>query len=426
MIKNIFFFIFLAVQLFAAEVEIKSLKAYQTGNPIALPINEITIEFDIKTDEAPDLNIVFRFCDKNWIPYESVFLTNYGYNIARQLSYRNLPVTISEADYHFKDSYPNKDISFPFSGKWRFFITDAFDTSIVYAEGKFFVLEDLIPLNSKITKDRIDSDFSFPVNMDKTFRITTSFLLDDFFYPSQVEHVEIIENWKLDYPIVIDKKKESRQLRYYEWNGSKDFAFVARDVRPGNEYRETNLLNYKIYVGPDVNAQRDKFEVSRFYNFGNIDLNGGAYIANSAKEYLFYYDNYSSNFEDYIDFKEDYAQYLKVIFTLRAPSNLIPGDIYIVGAFNDWQLLPEYKMKEQRGLYSKQIQLKRGVYDYQYVVAENLSIDSEAPGWYILEGNFWETDNQYLILLYYNETAKGGYDRVIGYTIINSENLWKD
>jgi len=83
-------------------------------------------------------------------------------------------------------------------------------------------------------------------------------------------------------------------------------------------------------------------------------------------------------------------------------------------------------MKERNGLYTKQIRLKRGVYDYQYVVSENLTIDSEAPGWYILEGNFWETDNQYLILLYYNETAKGGYDRVIGYTLINSENLWKN
>jgi len=233
MIKNIFFFFFFAVQIFAADVEIKSLKAYKTGNPIALPINEITIEFDIKTEETPNLNIVFRFCNKNWQPYESVFLTNYGKNTARQLSFTNLPVSISEADYHFKDSYPNKDISFPFLGKWKFFVTDAFDTSIVYAEGKFFVLEDLIPLYPKITKDRIDSDFSLPINMNKTFRITTSFLLDDFFYPSQVEEVQIIENWKLDYPIVIDKEKENRQLRYYEWNGNKEFAFIARDVRPG-------------------------------------------------------------------------------------------------------------------------------------------------------------------------------------------------
>lgn len=425
MINKILIFLFFTVQITFSQVEIKSLKTYQTGNRIGLPINDITIEFDIKTAGTPNLNILFRFCDKNWEPYESTFLTNYGYNTERQLNYSRFPVTIIGAEYHFKGSFPNDEVNFPFSGKWKFYITDMFDPSIIFAEGKFFVLEDLVPLYSKITKDRIDTDFSLPVNMNKTFRITTSFRLEDSLYPSLVDNVEIIENWKLDYPIIIDTEGESEQLRYYEWDANNKFDFIARNVRPGNEYREANFLNYKIFIGPKVTALRDKFEVSRFYDFGLPDLNGSSYIVNYKEDYLNYYDNLSSSFEDYVNFEDEYAQYLDVEFTLRAPPNL-DGDVYLVGSFNDWQLLPEYKMEERAGLYTTTIQLKRGVYDYQYVVSDDLSIDSEAPGWYILEGNFWETNNQYLIMLYYNETAKGGYDRVIGYKLINSEELWKN
>ena len=40
-----------------------------------------------------------------------------------------------------------------------------------------------------------------------------------------------------------------------------------------------------------------------------------------------------------------------------------------------------------------------------------------------LEGNFWETGNNYHIFLFYNEEQLGGYDKIIGYKQIYSGDL---
>ena len=65
--------------------------------------------------------------------------------------------------------------------------------------------------------------------------------------------------------------------------------------------------------------------------------------------------------------------------------------------------------------------LKRGIYDYQYVTADlndDYSIENES--WIELEGNDWKTKNEYYIFLYYNSPEIGDYDKIIGYTQINS------
>jgi len=69
------------------------------------------------------------------------------------------------------------------------------------------------------------------------------------------------------------------------------------------------------------------------------------------------------------------------------------------------------------------LQLKRGIYDYQYVTGEVAGDHIENINWEILEGNFWETRNEYFIFLYYKTIEKGGYDKIIGYKKIMSNSL---
>ena len=77
-------------------------------------------------------------------------------------------------------------------------------------------------------------------------------------------------------------------------------------------------------------------------------------------------------------------------------------------------------MNYSSGIFSKTIQLKRGVYDYQYVLADYQNGKINNPDWYILEGNSWETKNEYNIFVYYNEPTNGGYDRIIAHRKIIS------
>jgi hypothetical protein len=60
--------------------------------------------------------------------------------------------------------------------------------------------------------------------------------------------------------------------------------------------------------------------------------------------------------------------------------------------------------------------LKQGYYDYQYAVLPNgETIASTTP----IEGDHWETKNQYTVFVYYREKVPE-YDRLVGYSRFNS------
>ena len=388
--------LFTASSLYSQKIEIKSLKVF-TDDETALPIlisKKLNIEFDLNSPYEPSLIIVFRFCDKNWNPYQNIFLLNYGKNIEYNLKFDRLPNAVLDARYHFRGYFPNKNnyVDFPFSGKWMFFITDSQDTSNIYASGKFYVIKPDVIMNAAKKNEVLEDKVYSPPVLAKIFNITASFDLPNEFYPSFVDHVEIIENQKIYYPVIIDRNFNTNTRQYY-WDGDRKFSFTARDIHPGNEYRQTDLRNFNKYNKKDVSAQFDGLEYSRFYKQGQKDLNGGSL-------YLF--------------FENDYADYLNVTFKIRPPDNGFQS-IFLVGAFNHWQILPEFQMSNEYGVFTKTVPLKRGIYDYQYVAADIINNKIENPDWLVLEGNFWETSNVYYIFLYYNDQNYGGYDRIIGY-----------
>ena len=404
--KYIIIFIFCTSQLFPQQFEIKSLKVYAGNDETSFPVilsngqKQITIDFDIKSGFTPDFDIVFRFCDHNWIPYKNLFLQNQGKCIAYRPDVVRLPSNITGAEYHFSGSFPDERgyVSFPFSGKWKFFITDPGDTSIVYAEGKFYVVQQDVAIQDSLKNEQLEDKNYFPADLAKVFNITTNFVLPDSFFPSYVDHIEIIENHKLQYPVIVDRSFNTNTRQFY-WNGDRKFSFVARDVLPGNEYRQTDLRNTNVFISKNVNAHLDQIDYSRFFTHGKPDLDGASVLT-------FYND--------------DYADYLNVTFRMR-PSANINDDVYLVGAFNNWAIQPSYKMDLSDGIYSITIPLKRGIYDYQYVIADLNNGRLNKADWVTIEGNDWRTSNIYNIFLYYSDTNYGGYDRIIGYKQIISE-----
>jgi hypothetical protein len=61
---------------------------------------------------------------------------------------------------------------------------------------------------------------------------------------------------------------------------------------------------------------------------------------------------------------------------------------------------------------------KQGFYNYKYVLVDrDGSIDEGA-----ISGNFWQTENDYTILVYYRDLG-GRFDRIIGMGMANSTNI---
>jgi hypothetical protein len=390
----------LYTNLFSQEFVVKSLNIYTTDDPTSLPVltkdNRLVIEFDVQGNFIPNMNIVFRFCDKGWTPTKNIFLLNSQYSTAYFLDFEELPImVVDDARYHQKSTYPDDrdQVQFPFSGKWRFYVTDTQDSSIVYATGKFFVIKDDVELGVKVKRDELEDKSYWPVELAKAINVTTDFYLPDEFHPSFVDRLEIVDNQRTYYSVVIDRKTNTL-FRYYKWDANRSFTFTARDIPAGNELRQVDIRDNRKFIGKDLNAQLDGLEYSRFFlNTYNQDLNGG---------------------KVYSDYKNEYSTYHNVTFSIRPPDE-VKSDIFLVGAFNDWKLSTDYKMNESGGVYSITIPLKRGIYDYQYVVADASDDQILNPDWLVLEGNTWLNAKEYDIFLYYDEQDKGGYERIIGY-----------
>jgi len=393
-------------EIFPQEFVIKSLNAYTSDNLTSLPVltgdNKLVIEFDVQGKFIPNMNVVFRFCDKGWTPTKNVFLLNSQYYTYYFLDFEELPImVVDDARYHHKSSYPDDrdQVQFPFSGKWRFYLTDTQDSSIVYATGKFFVIQNDVELGVRIKRDELEDQSYWPVELAKAINITTDFYLPDDFHPAFVDRIEIVDNQRLYDPIVIDRKTNTL-FRFYKWDANRSFTFTARDIPAGNEFRQVDIRNNNLFGTKDVRAQLDGLEYSRFFlSPASKDLNGGKVYSN---------------------YKDEFSTYLNVTFSIRPPEENFQN-IFLVGAFNNWELSLDYKMNESGGVYSITIPLKRGIYDYQYVAADMDKGEIINENWLVLEGNTWLNSKEYDIFLYYNEQDKGGYERIIGYKRIKQD-----
>ena len=110
------------------------------------------------------------------------------------------------------------------------------------------------------------------------------------------------------------------------------------------------------------------------------------------------------------------ADYVYVYFTLKDATSPAEGNFYVTGAFNNWKCEPENRMtfNSEKNVFEKRLLLKQGYYDYKYVFKSG----EEFKPFYI-SGNHHQTENDYLVYIYYSDYSEG-YDRLIGHTLINS------
>jgi hypothetical protein len=358
---------------------------------------EITIEFDLQANYMPYLNIIFKFCDSNWEPYDNAFLMNPLYNAEKNIFFDKTPTTVYGASYHYTGTFPNANVQFPFSGKWKFYIVDSQNSDLVFGSGKFYVVNPSVDLYFSIGKEGLQGDMSQAAILQRSIALSTDFTLPDTLFSTNILKVEIIQNRKLDYPIVIDRIQTTPE-RYYEWNASNRFTFIARSVRPGNRYRQTDLRDYGKYGTGTVEAKFGDIETSDLFTKRQYDNFGGTLL---------------------VDYRNTHADYMNVVFRLRAPEN-VKDPIFLVGSFSNWLVLPDYELYDDNGMMNLSVPLKRGVYDYSYVTGSYNGISIDNINWEILEGNFFETENEYNVFLYYQTQEKGGYEKIIGYTRIKA------
>lgn len=382
--------------LYSSVPEVKALVCYKPPAGKNLPIinpdngEKITIEFDLSSNSYPEISLIFKPCDHTGIPLKDQYFYSRNENIFRNPAFEYLPVTVTDARYHFSGSFPDSraGIDFFYRTKWMFLITDSFDTSRVFASGYFYVVADQASADAGFITESMYEAPLFPVDLSKALTMNINFKLPDGYFPDYFEAVEVIENNKFYEGKYYPGKMRSDSVLFRSADGS-NYQISIRGIRPGNSYRQIDITNQSKYQGEQAYATPDGTETSRFYFRGDKDNNGSSIIA---------------------PFHELTSDYITIKFRFTQPEES-KSHIYLNGSFNHWNPQRMIKMEKSGNSYTASLRLKRGIYDYQYVCSSAEDINNYDP--YLFEGNFFETDNRYTILFYYKDQQNRGYSKII-------------
>ncbi|QXP66764.1 DUF5103 domain-containing protein [Polaribacter sp. AHE13PA] len=105
------------------------------------------------------------------------------------------------------------------------------------------------------------------------------------------------------------------------------------------------------------------------------------------------------------------ADYAMMHFSVLADEPIANKDLYVYGAFNDFNITEENRMdyNSKEKYYAANMLLKQGFYNYTFVTLDaNGNVNTND-----ILGTFYETENEYTVIVYYKPFGSF-YERVIG------------
>jgi hypothetical protein len=116
------------------------------------------------------------------------------------------------------------------------------------------------------------------------------------------------------------------------------------------------------------------------------------------------------------------GDYARVHFSFVPPGNTpFPDkDVYIIGQFTSYALNDSTRMpfNADKGRYEASFFLKQGYYSYSYVTTDRNN-PAMGTSFAFTEGNHVETENDYMILVYYRALGAQA-DELVGRFVFNS------
>jgi hypothetical protein len=385
---------------------IKTVTFVQNGSNV-VPIFELGSSFQLQFDDlfGNEANYYFEVthCDYNWKPTD-IPKTDYirGFDNQRITDYTNSFNTL-QIYSHYRLSFPNQFATqLRLSGNYMLKILNE-DREVVFSK-KFILYEERSTVTAQAKRSRNLSNINYMQNLD--FAIASNEI--NFQTPAQSVKILLLQNGNFNTAIknVPPQYTIGNQLIYkYDketqfWAGNEFLYFENKDIRAASNNVGKVGTNNDIYNSYLYTNQARANQIYSVYQ----DVNGNFVVKNI---------NGSDN--------EIEADYAWVYFTLSAPTFRLNKDIYITGMFNNYSLSPEYKMdyNTDKGVYEKAIMIKQGFTNFQYTIADKKGvIDNENA----VDGNFYQTENEYTILVYYKENTDR-YQRVIGKGNANSINI---
>ena len=384
------------------------------NKPQAIPLvslNELSpllISFDDFKNDYQDYyySVELRNADWTAVPM-SAFDYLQGFN-QNKISNFSVSSIATQRYYHYEFNFPNAQARPTQSGNYILKVFKNGNANELVFTRRFFVTEDQVSMAATVQEP-------FDAQVSKTHQ-KIQLVLDvkkiPFFQTDQIK-ATIIQNYRYNDALTLAAPTFIRG-NLLEYNSEDQFIFPA-----GKEARWLDIQNLRLRSDRiiDINSKADRAIISvkpdlsrastAYYTFN--DLNGNFIISNTESLQ-------SENQNDYATVNFTYFPKDKIPF--------IGMKLYLAGALTNNILNKEAEMifDPALGYYKKSLLLKQGYYSYNYVLREQNSFNP-LNDFTETEGNHWETENNYSIIVYYRPPG-ARHDHIIGFGAVNSRQNW--
>jgi hypothetical protein len=384
------------------DAEIHTVMLYTAGWELAMPVIELgssqqlNLRFDDLSKERRNFGYTVLLCDREWkistlSPLE--YLSGFENGTIRE-SATSFNTTF---DYmHHSLLFPEEDNRLLMSGNYALVVYDAENPDKIILTRRFYVTERAVQIEAKIKQP------AYGIEKETGQQVEVVVLNNELEIRDPLNEVMVVikQNGRDDQVIVMNKP-------YSIFPGRLEYVDPDQGIfQGGNEFRSLDIksMKYQTENMAAIDFQNPYFHIimkpdedcgGKPY-FNKTDLNGGFFIDR----------------EKSIDKHTD-ADYIFVHFNLAIPPVYAWDDIYVTGAFCDWNKQEVNKMKYNNttNRFELTLLLKQGLYDYCFA-----SVDRETKqiNEYALEGSFYETENDYTVFVYFHD-GNLNHDRIVGY-----------
>jgi hypothetical protein len=386
---------------------IKTVLVYREGFEMEEPVlklnsqDKLIFGFDDLDGDYKKYEYTIIHCDSDWREsdlmfneylesFSDDFIDNFEYSFNTMQSYT-----------HYWKTLPNSVISWRLSGNYLLKVYENGDPSDVVFTRRFFVVEPGVSVMASVRKPANISERDSRQEVRFSIQPTQIDIND----PYREIDVTIRQNGRWDNAITDLQPRlvKGNELIYDHdginvFDGGNAFRYFDLKSLQYNSFRIA-AIEYSPQEGYQVYLHDDQVKKKNVYEDVQESINGRFLIKTE--------DMYNTNTE---------ADYATVNFFLPYASPLIQGKLYLMGGMTYWQFLPEAELAynfERQG-FEGALMLKQGYYNYHYVLLPNNSKVGETG---LIEGNFFEHNNEYSFFIYYKPLG-GRYDRLVNVTQI--------
>ncbi len=387
---------------------IKAVRFHMYGDQESLPIfkissfDQLELNFDDLDANVKSYYYSFQLCDYDWKPVDiSPFLYIKGFTQQRIGTYRYSSIALTKYT-HYQALLPDRTTSLTMSGNYILKVYLNGDTAKLAFTRRMLVLEQKASIGGQVVQPftpqfyRSHQKIVFNANING---------LNTFSAAQQVK-VVILQNSRWDNSLK-DIKPTFVRGNSLEYNTENNSTFPA-----GKEWRWLDLRSFRLQSDRVKKADYKKASTDLFL-FPDADR--------TAQRYVYFRDLNGMYLVETYETINPYWQgdYATVHFSLAAP-NAMPyadKDIYLAGQLTNYEFNDKTKMvfNVEKGVYECTAFLKQGYYNYTYIAVDKNNFANRRD----LEGDYWETENSYTILMYYRSFTDRT-DQLIGVGKINS------